>query len=122
MLALIHRAVDAERLTKELAQAEAKIDELESYIRTMKSAPSFVEVAKDFDVSNIHERIIEKVIADLSQFIEPHFISLLKQAGESMAKQQHGPIVSVRAATNINDSVTTLRFSVPPMETTVLVI
>ena len=85
MINIIKRAMDVERLTKELEKAEARIEELHSEIqsRLLNPAPSFQEVAKSFDVSHINDKVYERVVEEFSKFLEPEMIGIPEQGTEA---------------------------------------
>lgn len=86
MFALIRRAFDAVRLTNELAQAEAKIRSLEAELSSKLIGPSYREVEREFDVSYIMDAVHERVIENLTPFVEPEYIKLMKAASAGMQR------------------------------------
>lgn len=118
MLAIIKRALDTERLTKELATAEDKIESLQRELSSRTFGPDFMMVAKNFDVSHINDRVYAQVVDDFSKFLEPHMLDLLKQGSSNMQRERNY-MMNVSAAQEIHSGVHQFIFEVPAMGTTV---
>jgi hypothetical protein len=122
MIALIRRALDANRLAKLLEKAEAKIIVLNAEISSRPQGPSFREVAKEFDASAIFPQLADRVIDDLSPFLQREAISLLKTAFKGLQDDRRGrPAMRAMVAEDYPSMVHHFTFEIDRMGTTVMI-
>lgn len=119
MFALIRRALDAKRLASELERAELRIAQLEHQASQRPHLPSFVEVAKEFDVSQLHDEVRAKVVDDLAPMLERSALDFLKTAMREMPKETRRPIIGLAAYDRVSRTHH-FRFESPAMGTTVI--
>jgi DNA mismatch repair ATPase MutS len=122
MTDFIRRAFDATRLTRELSAAEDTIADLNHQLKTMRQAPSFREVATDFDASEYVPQLFDRVIDDLAPFVERDALKLLKTAFAGLGKERGSrPKMYGQVAENYSDRVLEFRFELDRMGTSVRV-
>lgn len=122
MFRFIRRAMEAGRLTRELDAAQAQINALKSELSHCYSCPSFREVARDFDATAIYPMVAERVVEDLSPFLEREAIKLLKDAFRGLEKDRRGrPMMTAAIAEDYAAQVFQIAFEVDRMGTSVRV-
>jgi hypothetical protein len=122
MIALIRRALDANRLAKQLEQAEAEIVALKAELSTRINRPNFREVAREFDASAIFSQLADKVIADLSPFLQQEAISLLKTAFKGLRTDRMvKPSMYAMVAEDYTERAHHFKFETNRMGTTVTI-
>jgi hypothetical protein len=122
MIALIRRALDANRLAKLLEKAEVEIIALNAELSSRPNRPNFCEVAKDFDASAIFPQLADRVIDDLSPFLQKEAISLLKTAFKGLQTDRMGrPSMRAMVAEDYTSRVHHFNFETDRMGTTVMI-
>lgn len=79
MRALLRRLFDASRLAREVETLEAENRRLKLELSGRLIGPSYREVSKSFDASNIEHEVIGRVIDDLAPLLEADALRVLKQ-------------------------------------------
>ena len=122
MIRFIRRAMDAERLTLELEKAQDEIDALKREMSSRPLGPSFREVAKDFDATAIFSLVSERVVDDISPFLEREAIKMLKDAFRGLEKDRGGlPMMTAHIAEDYAAQVLQVVFDVDRMGTSIRV-
>ena len=86
MFAFIRRALDVERLTKELATAEAEVRELRRRV-ALVDVPRFREVAKGFDATQYHDHLLDQLLRDFQPLLERDAMAFLKSGVNSLKRR-----------------------------------
>jgi len=118
MFTLTRRAFDASRLASELDRTEARIKELERQLYLVPHGARFAEVARDFDVSQLHAEVCQQVIDDLSPILEKSALRMLKEGMRTLPRETRRPM-SMQVAYEETSACYDFRFESPAMVTMV---